>query len=658
MGQDPCYNMDFEDGFNGWQGEVGCHPNAQVPCKGPPPDYKSLTLGEWVPGIYNYRQTLMPDTNKLITTGAPYWPADGTDPCASFPTVYPDGGSHSVRLGSKSTGAQSERLFRSFTVTPANAFFGYHYAIVIEQPYGHDSTEAPFFEAMALNASGDTIPCSYYYVNGSEPDENFKVCPNYYNIPTGKYDEIYYKDWTTKYIDLTPYMGQTVTIMFTTSDCRYVVHYTYAYLECFCATASTNDTVVVCQGQSAQLDGPAGALDYSWTGPGGFTGTGQTISVNQPGTYVLHMTGGIAQDCSPDIEYVVITTSGPVADFVMGGKPCSSTIDFKDNSGLAANSWSWDFGDGATSTNKDPSHTYTTEGVYDIRLIINQASGCGDTIIKQVNIGSPPVAAFSSIPVCLGQTTNFTDSSYTSSGAITAWNWDFGDGNKSSQKSPSHQYLTAGSFTVQLIVATGNCTDTITKTVLVMPMPTADFEVSPETASVVTPIFTFTDHSSGGTTGKWTFGDNTDTMYFPGKNPVHEYKNENNGKFQYSVALEIENALGCKSIARKIVYLEPYWSFYIPDAFSPNEDDHNNFFYGKGEGILEYEMWVFDRWGNTVFYCNIEGLPQEMPCWWDGKKKNGSSNETVQQDVYIWIVELKDVFNKKHKYLGHVTLVK
>jgi gliding motility-associated-like protein len=92
------------------------------------------------------------------------------------------------------------------------------------------------------------------------------------------------------------------------------------------------------------------------------------------------------------------------------------------------------------------------------------------------------------------------------------------------------------------------------------------------------------------------------------------------------------------------------FSFYIPNAFTPNDDGINDEFYGKGEGILKYDMWVFDRWGNLIFHS------KELNEGWNGKSNDES--DVVQQDVYIWKVILTDVFNKKHDYIGTVTLVR
>ena len=84
--------------------------------------------------------------------------------------------------------------------------------------------------------------------------------------------------------------------------------------------------------------------------------------------------------------------------------------------------------------------------------------------------------------------------------------------------------------------------------------------------------------------------------------------------------------------------------------FTPNGNPLNNTFSGKGIFIEEYEMLIFDRWGDLIFSTNSLNSP------WDGHANGG--NKRAQQDVYVWKVILTDVFGKKHQYIGHVSLVR
>jgi gliding motility-associated-like protein len=108
---------------------------------------------------------------------------------------------------------------------------------------------------------------------------------------------------------------------------------------------------------------------------------------------------------------------------------------------------------------------------------------------------------------------------------------------------------------------------------------------------------------------------------------------------------------GCEDRTSMTVKIDPEFTFYIPNCFTPEAADGiNDIFTGMGIGIEKYEMWVFDRWGEKIFYTD------DIHKGWNGKR-SGHEN-VVQQDVYVWKVKLTDVFNKKHEYIGHVTLLK
>ncbi|NQU49115.1 MAG: PKD domain-containing protein [Planctomycetes bacterium] len=156
----------------------------------------------------------------------------------------------------------------------------------------------------------------------------------------------------------------------------------------------------------------------------------------------------------------------PVADF--SGNPLSVTapllVSFSDLSTNSPTSWAWNFGDGNTSTQQDPSHTYTAAGNYTVTL--NASNGDGsDSEVKTNYIsvsagGNPPTAAFSGTPTSgtAPLDVSFTDAS---TGSPTSWAWDFGDGTTSTQQNPSHTYTAVGTHTVSLTVtnAYGNDMD-------------------------------------------------------------------------------------------------------------------------------------------------------------------------------------------------------
>jgi gliding motility-associated-like protein len=93
-------------------------------------------------------------------------------------------------------------------------------------------------------------------------------------------------------------------------------------------------------------------------------------------------------------------------------------------------------------------------------------------------------------------------------------------------------------------------------------------------------------------------------------------------------------------------------TFYIPNTFTPNDDPFNPVFLAYGTYIVEFHFWIFDRWGNLIFEST------DINKGWDGKVAGGASGNIAQQDVYVWKAKFKDANNKKHEYIGHVTLIK
>jgi PKD repeat protein len=156
----------------------------------------------------------------------------------------------------------------------------------------------------------------------------------------------------------------------------------------------------------------------------------------------------------------------PVAHFsaspTSGAAPL--TVNFTDQSTGQITSWSWDFGDGSISTEQNPSHTYTDDGSYTVSLTVTGPGGSDtETKADYIKVGSPsPVADFSASPIKGPPPliVNFIDQS---TGQITSWSWDFGDGSISTEQNPSHTYTDDGSYTVSLTVTGPGGSDTETK---------------------------------------------------------------------------------------------------------------------------------------------------------------------------------------------------
>jgi uncharacterized delta-60 repeat protein len=289
-------------------------------------------------------------------------------------------------------------------------------------------------------------------------------------------------------------------------------------------------------------DGSTGSItSRSWTFGDGGTSTAQNPShaYTTTGTFTvsLTVTGPGGSDIETKTGYIVVTEAPPVANF--GGNPTSGysplTVQFADVSAGIITSWSWNFGDGGTSTAQNPSHTYNSAGIFTVTLTVTGPGGTDtETKTGYINVNEATKANFIGMPTngYRPLTVHFIDSS---TGSVTVWSWDFGDGGTSTAQNPSHTYTTTGTFTVSLTVTGLGGTDTETKTDYIQVSeapPEAGFSGTPTTGYRPLTV-QFIDGSTGNITSRsWSFGDSgTSTA----QNPSHTY----NATGTYTVSLTV-----------------------------------------------------------------------------------------------------------------------
>lgn len=247
-----------------------------------------------------------------------------------------------------------------------------------------------------------------------------------------------------------------------------------------------------------------------------------------------------------DYNVNIIPGVVPTAAFTYAGDP---TVAFTNTSTGLPTSYSWTFGDGGTSTLTNPTHTYATNGVYNVCLTATNLYG-SNTACQNVTIDAyiPPIAEFS----FFGEpTVIFTDLSLNSP---TSWLWNFGDGATSTEENPIHTYTYNGVFNVCLTASSIGGSDTHCETITIdyYLAPVADFTYTGD------PTVSFTDISSNDPTSWfWNFGDGGTSSL---ENPVHTYTE--NGT--YTVCLTATNVAGPNTHCESIVidsYLAPFVDF-------------------------------------------------------------------------------------------------
>lgn len=271
-----------------------------------------------------------------------------------------------------------------------------------------------------------------------------------------------------------------------------------------------------------------GATQWLWDFGDGTTSTQQnpTHTYTTEGSFTVKLTISASAGCTGSFtktNYIIVQKPVVTVPSLPGGGCFPYSFSPVPNVVLAdtVTFWLWDFGDGVTSTQKLPTHIYPVQGQYDVSLTVTTSTGCTVpvTYIKGIKTGTKPTAAFSAAPLtsCAGKDIQFTDMSTNSP---DEWLWIFGDNYTSNLQNPLHAYNQAGAFDVKLVVRRNGCPDSVTKTsyVNILP-PVSKFAVNYNCN--VTTTASFTDQSTGPVTAYlWDFGDGQTST---SANPTHNY---------------------------------------------------------------------------------------------------------------------------------------
>ena len=213
-------------------------------------------------------------------------------------------------------------------------------------------------------------------------------------------------------------------------------------------------------------DTTAGSTNWS------FDSVGYHVYTN-PGTYWVTLFTNIGAEWDYYTTQITIDTNCFDANF---NSACGGSLlySFTDNSTGTPTTWSWNFGDAAsgtadTSTQQNPSHTFTSAGAYNVQLIIGNGTNT-DTVTQTVNVYNSCINAsfyYSGMYLNCVNDTFFPPVNY--SGAITSYLWNFGDTTFSNNSNPFHTYAATGSYCVQLNASNAlGCADSIQQCSLIV----------------------------------------------------------------------------------------------------------------------------------------------------------------------------------------------
>lgn len=321
---------------------------------------------------------------------------------------------------------------------------------------------------------------------------------------------------------------------------------------------------------------------WQWTFGDGGTSTSQNpVHVYEDTGYFNVQLIISNNGCDDTIKFVnYIHINPPIANFA-NTFSCSNpeTQVFTDMS-IGADSWSWDFGDGNTSTVPSPVHTYAGPGVYTVSLLVsNFTTGCTYTKQSTVTIVNEK-ANFNAVDsvICKNVAVRFNAIGNIPLNVVS-YNWTFGDGGTGTGSNPSHTYTQAGQFSVRLIITDIiGCSDTLLKTLYIeVDGPTANFTATTPGSCLMSAI-SFNDMSASDgthpiTTWIWNYGDGIiETLTTP---PFqHTYA----GPGVYTITLTVVDSKGCiDSIVKTnaITISKPVAAFSSLDTIScPGKNVH------------------------------------------------------------------------------------
>ncbi|MBA3970620.1 MAG: gliding motility-associated C-terminal domain-containing protein, partial [Bacteroidetes bacterium] len=415
-------------------------------------------------------------------------------------------------------------------------------------------------------------------------------------------------------------------------------------------------SATICFGGTTTLTASAsggnpGGYNYIWTPAGTGATASVTVSPATTTTYTVNASDN-TNNC-PALPVTVTVTVNTALNVVAsgttsicpGGSANISAVASNGNGGPYTYTWAPAGTPGGSPVSVSPAGTTT--------YTVTATDGCSPaaTSTVTVTVMPAPVVTFSSnitsgcAPICV----DFTDNSTAGGSTIASWAWTI-DGLSFTTDTAYHCFNTPGSYNIALTVTSAagcSSSSTIANMITVYAIPVADF-TAPLTNSIINPTVNFIDNSTSAVSWQWNFGDpfaSADSVSNL-QNPSHTFTEAGT----YCVTLTVTSANGCVDVTQICVVVEPEFTFFIPNAFSPNGDGINDEFYGKGDFITDFEMLIYDRWGNLIFFAD------NINDHWDGKANHGS--EIAQQDVYVYIVKIKDYKNQKHKYTGTVTIVK
>lgn len=286
--------------------------------------------------------------------------------------------------------------------------------------------------------------------------------------------------------------------------------------------------------------------------------------------------------------------------------------------------------------------------------LYDQIGNCTYESSFDITINTTPTIDFTvdTSSGCLPLTVKFLNNSTPQFDQV---NWDFGDGytfNSTTEiDSVSHIFNTDNCFDIKLIASANGCVDSLTKASLICvhPKANAEFTVDTYSKTVSNPFFEFNNLSTNANVYYWDFDDDETSIE---TDPQHKFPNDPR---KYYITLIANNAFNCSDTTGQFIELKDELIYYIPNAFTPNNDEFNNTFkpvFYSGYEIEDYTMYIYNRWGQLIFESH------DTAVGWNGRY-GGNEGEYCPDEMYVWKIHFKETTtDKENNISGHLILYK
>lgn len=404
---------------------------------------------------------------------------------------------------------------------------------------------------------------------------------------------------------------------------------------------------VICDGNGRHADlvvQPADNIQWYRNGSPIPGATSTTYTVTQTGDYYAVLTTNLSCSATTATKTVTFNPTPTPGFTVNNPRQCdtNNSFVFTNTSTIPSGSMSylWLFGDGGTSTDVNPTHSYRQGGVYHVKQYVTSDKGCIDSAEFDIIIYVSPVPEFTVKPACINQDVLVRNKTINNTNTTINYSWDFGNGYTSSLRDPVYAYPAPGTYTIKLEVSTALCPvilNTVTHDVVIdAPLPGITY---PDANAIIN----YREQLQArliGRTYLWEPARGLDNPNSPA--PIFQ------GVDPQLYTVKITTDKGCVTVDTQYVKTRKNVQIYVPNAFSPGKDGRNDYLRPAMMSFKQLNYFrIYDRWGKLLFETK-----SDMPGW-DGKVKG----QYAESQTVVWMVEGIDIDGRVVKQQGTTILI-